>query len=236
MKITLLTGRTFDFSAALGFEIKVTKSPRARKLTLRIDNKERIPALTIPRYCSNKKALEFVQMHQEWIFEHLNRLPALQYFFDGQELLLFGKPCRIEHHPEARRGETFKDGILSVSGEPEFLHRRVKDFIKKTAHSEFSKRSQKIATKLGCKINEISIKDTKSRWGSCSNHKNINYNWRVALAPEYVINYLVAHEVSHLLHQDHSTHFWDCVANICPQCGAGRNWLKSHSKELYMYL
>ena len=58
MKITLLTGRTFDFEAALGFEIKVTRSPLARKLTLRIDTKDRLPALTIPKYCSNKKAVE----------------------------------------------------------------------------------------------------------------------------------------------------------------------------------
>lgn len=235
MKITLLTGRTFDFSAALGFEIKVSKSARARKLTLRIDNKNRTPALTIPRFCSNKKALEFVKANQDWIFETINKLPDLHDFANGEEISLFGKPCRIEHHPEARCGENFADGILSVCGEAEFLHRRVKDFIKKSAQKEFLKKSRRLAAKIGCQVNEVYIKDAKTRWGSCSSQNNINYSWRIALAPQFVIDYLIAHEVSHLLHQNHSDEFWNCVTSLCPDCGAGRNWLKTHGRELYAY-
>lgn len=173
MKITLLTGRTFDFSAALGFDIKVTRSPLARKLTLRIDAQERIPALTIPKYCTNKKAVEFVRAHQGWIAETLNKLPVVRSFENGETISVFGKEYQICHQPEARRGEYVRSGILYVSGEADFLHRRVKDFIKKKAGEEFYKRSVRLAEKLGCEVHGVCIKDTKSRWGSCSSRNNI---------------------------------------------------------------
>lgn len=112
MKITLLTGRTFDFSAALGFDIKVTRSPLARKLTLRIDAQERIPALTIPKYCTNKKAVEFVRAHQGWIAETLNKLPVVRSFENGETISVFGKEYQICHQPEARRGEYSPLGYL----------------------------------------------------------------------------------------------------------------------------
>lgn len=235
MKITLLTGRTFDFSAALGFDIKVTRSPLARKLTLRIDAQERIPALTIPKYCTNKKAVEFVRAHQGWIAETLDKLPAVRSFENGETISVFGKEYQICHQPEARRGEYVRSGILYVSGEADFLHRRVKDFIKKKAGEEFYKRSVRLAEKLGCEVHGVCIKDTKSRWGSCSSRNNINYNWRVSLAPDFVINYLVAHEVSHLLHQDHSPEFWATVKKLCPRYEQGRSWLKEHGRDLYLY-
>ena len=235
MKITLLTGRTFDFEAALGFEIKVTRSPLARKLTLRIDTKDRLPALTIPKYCSNKKAVEFVRAHQSWIAETLEKLPPSRSFEDGEHITLFGKEYQICHQPDARSGEYTRSGILYVSGEADFLHRRVKDFIKKKAADEFYKRSCRMAEKLGCEVHDICIKDTKSRWGSCSSRNNINYNWRISLAPNFVINYLIAHEVAHLLHQDHSPEFWDTVKQLYPRYKQGRDWLKENGRLLYSY-
>ena len=235
MKITLLTGKTFDFAQALGFDIKVTRSPLARKLTLRIDTKDRIPALTIPKYCTNKKALSFVKSNQSWIVESLSKLPILRSFEDGETISLFGKEYQICHQPNARKGEYTKSGILYVSGDKEFLHRRVKDFIKKKASDEFYKRSLRLADKIDCHVCDVCIKDTKSRWGSCSSNCNINYNWRIALAPSFVINYLIAHEVSHLLHQDHSSNFWNIVQELCPRYKEGREWLKEHGKELYQY-
>lgn len=235
MKITLLTGKTFNFSEALGFEIKVKKSAIARKLTLRIDAKDRIPALTIPRFCTNKRAVEFVRSNQEWIFKHLDKLPEITFFKNGDQITLFGKSITIVHNPKARQGEVIKDNILYVSGDVAFLHRRVTDFIKKLAKKEFYEKSKIQAQIINRKLNGVFIKDTKSRWGSCSSIGNINYNWRLALAPEHVINYMVAHEVSHLKHQDHSNAFWKCVEKLCPTHKEGRAWLRSQGKDLYNY-
>lgn len=235
MKITLLTGKTFDIRQALNMDIKIIKSKKAKRLTLRIDAKERMPVLTVPYRCSSKKAIDFVEEHNQWIKECLAKIPCPKCFEDGEKISLFGKTYTIQHVPQARRGVYIENDIIYVSGAKEFLHRRLCDYIKKAAQKEFSHKSRQLAKKIGCTIKSVCIKDTKSRWGSCSSLNNINYNWRIALAPDFVIDYLLAHEVSHLLHQDHSRSFWQCVKNLHPRCSEGKLWLKNHGKELYQY-
>ena len=235
MKITLLTGKIYNIQEAFDFPLKVIKSPRAKRLTLRIDSKDHLAMLSIPPRCTQKQAISFVQQHQEWIIDSLQKLPQTQRFTSGLKISLFGKDITIQHAPEKRWGARIENGILYVSGSSEFTHRRVKDFIKKQAQKTFLSLSQKLAKKINCQVNDVVIKDTKSRWGSCSSLNNINYNWRLALAPQEVIDYIVAHEVSHLAHQDHSEEFWACVAKLCPNYQKGQNWLKNHGKELYIF-
>ena len=235
MKITLLTGKIYNIQQAFDFPLKVIKSPRAKRLTLRIDAKEHLPVLSIPPRCTQKQAVSFVQTHQDWIIENLKNLPRTSRFVSGQSISLFGEQILIRHAPEKCWGARIEDGILYVSGQSEFTHRRVKDFIKKQAQKIFLTLSQKAAAQIGYDVNDVIIKDTKSRWGSCSSLNNINYNWRLALAPQEVIDYIVAHEVSHLAHQDHSAAFWQCVASLCPNYETGQEWLKQHGKELYTF-
>ena len=235
MKITLLIGKIYEIQEALGPNIKVVQTKFGRKLTLKIDPKERIAILTVPRFCSKKRAIDFVNNNMDWIINTLGRLPAIKEFKNGEKISLFGQTVQIIHNAEAKRGVWLVDDILYVSGKIEFLSRRVRDYIKKRAATEFYNRSTVLAEKIGCKVHGICIKDTKSRWGSCSSLNNINYNWRIALAPPYVIEYLIAHEVSHLKHQDHSTDFWQCVEFLYPEWKKGNEWLKKHGKLLYAY-
>lgn len=235
MKITLLTGKIYNIQEAFDFPLKVVKSPRAKRLTLRIDSKEHLPILSIPPRCTQKQAISFIKTHEEWIIQSLKNLPQTKRFASGENISLFGHEILIQHAPEKRWGARIENNILYVSGESEFTHRRVKDFIKKEAQKNFLNLSKKLAEKINCKINDVTIKDTKSRWGSCSSLNNINYNWRLALAPKEVIDYIIAHEVSHLAHQDHSQAFWQCVADLCPNYKKGQNWLKHHGKELYTF-
>ena len=236
MKITLLRGKTFDINADLGFDMKVVHSGRSRRLTLRIDKKDRMAVLTIPKYCSRKKAVSFVESHQDWVRDNLSKIPELKFFKNHDVISLFGREYTIEHSPV--RGSTRldkKNKILYVSGGIEFLHRRVKDFIKKLALEEFTARSAAVADKIGKTVHNVCIKDTKSRWASCSTLNNINYSWRLALAPEFVIRYIVAHEVSHLKHQDHSPYFWALVEFLEDDASRGREWLTENGHLLYTY-
>ena len=235
MKITLLTGRTFDISEEVGMDIKVIPSKSVGKLVLRIDSKEHIPVLSIPRFCSKKRAVNFVLDNMSWLLKNLNKLPPIKNFTDGETISLFGQEVIIRHSPKLRGGVWLEGNILNVSGGEEFLHRRVKDYIKKRAGEEFYINSKNLAQKIDCKLTGVSIKDTKSRWGSCSVLHHINYSWRIALAPEFVIRYLIAHEVSHLKHADHSTAFWRCVAFLEPDWKQGHDWLKRFGKDLYAY-
>ncbi len=235
MKITLLTGKTFDIAKEAGFKLDVVVSKQARKLSLRIDAKRRIPVLTIPRFCSKRQAVAFVQGQKPWIDFHLSRLPYQKNFADGYKISFNGADFEIKHCAELRGGVQIKDGKILVSGNKEFLSRRVRDFIKEQAQKILYERSVEKAVKLGKKVNRVVIKDTTSRWGSCSSLQNINYNWRIMLAPSKVIDYLVAHEVSHLAHQDHSEEFWNCVDELSEDMVFGRNWLKKHGSELNEY-
>lgn len=236
MKITLLTGKIFDISEAVGREIKVVMVAGSRRLSIRIDHKERVPVLNVPKYCSRRRAIAFVRENEDWIEENLQKLPPVKVFKNGESVLLFGETVQICHQPQSRRGVWLENGVLGVSGGEEFLHRRVKDYIKKRAAEEFYIKSQQLAQTLGRRLNGVSIKDTKSRWGSCSSLHNINYSWRIALAPQCVIDYLLAHEVAHLKHADHSADFWACVAELNPDWQRGHNWLQKHGRELYAYV
>lgn len=235
MKITLLTGRTFDFKEKFGFNIKVVKSAQAKRLTLRIDEKNHRPILTVPKYCSQTQALKFLEDNHDWMINMLARLPRSTDFSNGETISFFGQKYIILHTPLERR-TYFDDGFLKVSGDSEFLHRRTMDFLKQSALKKLSEMTVKQAKILGCRVSSVAIKDTKSRWGSCSTLGNINYNWRICMAPIHVINYLVCHEVSHLKHPDHSTAFWSCVKDLCPDYEEGRHWLKVKGKDLYKYI
>ena len=235
MKITLLTGQTFDFSKELGLDIKVVNSLSARKLTLRIDEKARIPVLTIPKFCSQKKALAFVKNNHDWIVNMLAKLPKKEVFKDGDSVCFLGHEYVITHS-EKLKGTRFEESKLMVGGNREFLHRRICDFLKAQALKKLADMTIEKATLLGCKVHNVTIKDTKTRWGSCSTLGNIKYNWRVVMAPLYVVEYLVCHEVCHLKHPNHSKMFWSEMENLCPDYINGRNWLKIKGKDLYRYI
>ena len=235
MKITLFTGKTFNIEEAIDFPIKVIKSVVAKKLTLRIDAKKRLPVLTIPKRCSAQKAIDFAMSHRDWINNNLAKLPVSEFFKDGDEISIMGKCYKISHQEQAKSGAFIADEELIVSGKTEFLHRRVSDFLKSKAKVDFYKLSQEKAALINQELNNVCIKDTKSRWGSCSNRRNINYNWRIIMAPDYVIDYLISHEVAHLKHQNHSADFWNCVQDICPNYKEGEHWLKLRGKSLYQY-
>lgn len=235
MKITLLTGKTFDIAREAGIELKVVVSERARRLGLRIDAKNRIPVLTVPRKCGRRQALEFVRAQKLWIDEHLRKLPEQKQFADGDKISLNGAELVIRHCPGMRGGVRIENQELRVSGKPEFLARRVRDFIKEQAYNLLSELSAQKAAQIGCRVNRVVIKDTKSRWGSCSSLNNINYSWRIMLAPPKVIDYLTAHEVSHLKYHDHSESFWRCVDALAEDMAFGRSWLKKNGAELNRY-
>lgn len=236
MKITLLTGKMFDLNDELDFELKIVFSAKAKRLGLRIDSKNRIPVLTVPKRCGKQQALAFVKSQKKWIDEHLAKLPLQKFFSDGDKISIGGKEFLIRHCPEQYFGVQVEGENLLVSGEKDFLSRRVKDFIKKQAQKVLWEMSEAKAALIEKKVNRVVIKDTKSRWGSCSSLGNINYSWRIMLAPDFVIDYLVAHETAHLKHQDHSPAFWQCVDVLAKNAADGRKWLKENGSKLNVYI
>lgn len=201
--------------AALGglSERIVTRiNPRARRISLRLDPAEGCIVLVRPRGVSAKSATRFAVEKRYWIEDRLADLPPRIAFKDGVSLPYLGVDHVIRHAPEARRGVWREGGVIFVSGRPEHLARRVTDWLKTEAKNLLGPRTRGMAEALGCKVARVSVRDTRSRWGSCSADGKLSFSWRLVLAPETILTYVAAHEVAHLKYLDHSRAFWRTVS------------------------
>jgi len=222
------------------FRVRVQRHRQARRYTLRIHSATREVVLTVPPRGSLKEARAFAQKHCGWIALRLHRLPEPVPFTPGTML-----PLRAEaHRIVQRRGsrgtvwtEIGDDGerMLCVAGEPAHLARRLRDYLKREAKVDLEAASGRAADRLGVKIKRVSIRDQASRWGSCSTTGVLSYSWRLILAPPYVLDYLAAHEVAHLVEMNHSRRFWRLVARIYPQLARAKSWLDAHGADLHRY-
>jgi hypothetical protein len=222
------------------FPVRIRRHRQARRYTLRIDAISREVVLTIPPRGSLKEAREFAHKHGGWIAARLQRLPEVAPFAHDTELPLRGELHRIVHR-RGGRGTVWRerdaDGgrLLCVAGEAPHVGRRIADFLKREALRDLEAASRRHAGTLGVKIKRISVRDQSSRWGSCSNTGVLSFSWRLILAPPFVLNYLAAHEVAHLVELNHSPRFWRLVARIDPNAERAKAWLDAHGNDLHRY-
>ncbi len=121
---------------------------------------------------------------------------------------------------------------LCVAGDTPHVDRRVADFLRREAKSDLEQASRHFAERLGLAIKQVSIRDPSSRWGSCSTTGVLSYSWRLILAPPYVLDYLAAHEVAHLVEMNHSPRFWRLVDRLCPNVQRAKAWLDAHGTRV----
>jgi hypothetical protein len=233
------TAITVEFEGE-SFLVRLRANAQARRYTLRIQAVTREVVLTMPPRGSIKQATAFAQRHGAWIAARLKKLPAPAPFGDGALLPLRGVDHRIVHRPGARGTVWIEAGngtqpLLCVAGREPHIARRVRDFLKREAKSDLEHASKLAAQTLGVTIKRISIRDPASRWGSCSTSGLLSYSWRLILAPPYVLDYLAAHEVAHLVEMNHSAAFWKVVARVCPGMGRAKTWLDAHGTALHRY-
>ena len=219
--------------------VAVKRSMRARRYTLRLRAAERDAVLTVPKRGSLAEATRFAERHAAWLMARLSRLPPQIAFADGASVPVRGVPHLIEHRPGAR-GTAWVETAdcaprLVVAGAAPHVGRRVRDHLVRLARADLTEASARHASAVGRRIAHITIRDARSRWGSCSASGRLSFSWRIVMAPPQVIDYLAAHEVAHLVHLDHSGKFWDLVATLCPGHAAARAWLKRHGAGLHRY-
>jgi predicted metal-dependent hydrolase len=220
--------------------VRLRRHRQARRYTLRIQAATREVVLTMPPRGSLREAKEFAQKHGGWIATRLHRLPEAAPFAHGTTVPLRGQLHRIVNR-RGMRGtvwiEIDENGerSLCVAGEPEHVDRRVHDFLKREARGDLDAASRRAADKLGVRIQRVSVRDQSSRWGSCSTTGVLSYSWRLILAPPFVLDYLAAHEVAHLVEMNHSPRFWKLVDRLCPNVARAKNWLDMHGTDLHRY-
>lgn len=216
-------------------EIWLRRNRRSRRVILSLDPADGVFRLTLPQGVTVEEALDFAAQKRHWILDRLDELPPRVPFAPGATVPFLGEPHLIVHEPLARRGVWREDGRIHACGFAEHVARRVKDHLRREAQAILPPRAHDKARRIDRPVVRVSLRDPRTRWGSCSSDGTISLSWRLILAPEEVLDYVVAHEVAHLVHQDHSGAFWRLVAELTPRVAGPQRWLRKHGPELHRY-
>lgn len=212
-------------------EVLLRRSARARKLSLRISRLDGRATLTLPQRVPEREGMAFLRDREEWLRGHLESIEPEVGVSLGGTVLFRGKGLRLVAGDVKRA--RLVDGVLVLPDDPEKTGKRVAAFLKLQARDALADASDRYSKALGKPYGKISLRDTRSRWGSCSSAGDLMYSWRLVMAPPDVLEYVAAHEVAHLQHMDHSPRFWAAVERLYPNHKACRKWLRLHGGALH---
>lgn len=211
--------------------ISVRRRSNARRLTLRISPDG--PILTIPKRLALREAKEFVLRKENWLREKLSKQPEMQTLDQLGYIPIEGVDRRLVQGT-GKRCRLFEDRI-EVPGQPDEYAPKIKAFLQEHARVMLHGASKYYADKIDRRFEKITLRDTRSRWGSCTSSGNLMYSWRLIMAPPEVLNYVAAHEVAHLSELNHSDKFWSIVEELDPDWRQSRNWLRDHGQKLHAF-
>ena len=233
-KIQHLRQTQIDFGSET-LPILVRRNARARRITLRFNPWSRDITVTLPARTAIEEGLAFAELKRRWLQEAIAKTPQKVSFEEGSVIPILGRPYRIERVARQKGVVRLEGETIFVSGSPEFLARRLRDWLKQHVKAQIVEAAQQKAAQLGKPIRQISVRDTRSRWGSCSTDGRLYFSWRLVFATPDVLDYVVSHEVAHLAEMNHSDRFWAHVETLCPHWQEANNWLKHHGQVLYSY-
>ncbi len=221
--------------------VKVRLNPRARRLIVKVHPSTGEVAVVAPSERSVHKALDFARQEGDWIADHLSRVPTPVYLEPGDTVLFKGALYVLRLSPDTG-GTVWVDNeatrpTIRISGRREHAPRRVEDWLKRQARGHILRRVNALTAELGVKASRITVRDAASRWGSCSTTGAISLSWRLVMAPNFVLNYVVAHEIAHLKEMNHGTRFWRLVDRLVgeDEAQAAQTWLRENGTELHRY-
>jgi hypothetical protein len=207
--------------------------PRARRYLLRLrpDGTARV---TIPRHGTIAAGKDFAVRNIGWLETQLQQLAARPItpvgWHLGTEILFRGEPVRLE--TGGAGSILFGAERMNVSDASADLRPAIQKHLRQLAAQELPARVRELAALHGVEVVRVSVRNQKSRWGSCSRRGTISLNWRLIQTPVAVRDYIILHELAHRRQMNHSEKFWQEVARLCPNYLAAERWLKQHAKLL----
>jgi len=211
--------------------LTLRRSPRARRLSLRISALDGRVTLTLPKSLPEREALDFAAEKEDWIRSHLAKHPESQVVQAGTSLPIDGAE-RLIVVAKGKRVLLREDEIEVPGDRPGRVLQR---FLRELARDRLAAASDHYAAALGRSYSRITLRDTRSRWGSCTSDGGLMYSWRLILAPPEVLRYVAAHEVAHLAEMNHSPAFWQQVEHLYGDYQAPRKWLKQQGGGLHRF-
>jgi len=219
--------------------VEIRRSARASRIALRLHPSFASVELVVPQGTSVARAVAFLDSRRGWIAAQAAKLPPRIDFRNGAVFPVLGRPHLLVGIGSGTGGRVppfrIAEDRVEVTGAPEHLARRTRTGLARQAALLLRDKTQTLAATLGRSITQVTVGDAKTRWGSCASSGKIRYSWRLIFAPEPVMDYVVAHEVAHLVEMNHSPRFWAVVEQLRPGHAPERNWLKRHGAELLRY-
>lgn len=204
--------------------VLVRRSARARRLTLRVSRHDGGVTLTLPRRTPLHEGAAFAQSRADWIARALAGMaPVLPLDFGGT-LPFRGRDVVLT--PARLRAPRLEGDALLMPDDPARIGARAKAFCKTQARAALAEACDRHAQALGRGYGKLTLRDTRSRWGSCSSRGDLMFSWRLILAPPAILDYVAAHEIAHLAEMNHSSRFWAVCRRLYPDAEAARAWLR----------
>jgi hypothetical protein len=215
--------------------------PRSRSIKIKVENNGEVVVVT-PKRISKKTIDGFVEEQATWIQKHIQRISSKKEFSETDtSITIFGKkyPKKTTTDDAEKPGASIKDSHLVLNRPSYLLNNKpiantkyVERFLKNVAQQYIVPRTHQLAKQMNISFANISLKQQKTRWGSCSSQGNLNFNWRLVHAPTEMIDYVIIHELAHRVHMNHSTAFWNLVAKFDPEHREHRGWLKRNGMSV----
>ena len=216
-------------------DLTILRNPRARRMTLRVDPKPGAATLVAPPFLDTRTAMRFVRENAGWLTEKLAQQSQPVPFAHGAEIPFRGRMHRIEGLRTSRGLVVRRNQTLFVPGGREHMPRRLTEWLKEEARVALLAATTGHAQALGGKLARVTVRDQKTRWGSCSPDGNISFSWRLIMAPPVILDYVAAHEAAHLVQMNHSPAFWKLVARRVKDTSSAYDWLRLHGPDLHRY-
>lgn len=214
--------------------VELKPNPRARRTTLRADAARGVIRISLHPRTPAARAMAMLDTHRDWIAARVAAWPTPVRFAPGAVLPVEGREVRIDWSPERPRTAVLDGDRLRVGGPVEGLGGRIERFLRGRALTLLTAETRAASAKLGKPVAAVTVRDTASRWGSCSATGRIAYSWRLILAPPAVRRYVVAHEAAHLVHMNHGEAFWSLARSLYgDDVEEPRRWLKRHGASLH---
>ena len=214
-------------------DIVLRRSPRTRRFSLRVSQLDGRVTRSIPQRAREAEAMEFVRGQEDWLRGILARRPAHRLVTMGDQIPVEGRLLTLTPGP----GRSIKvDGdALLVPGDPAHAGKRAQTYLQTLARDRLAAASDHYAAQIGRKVTRITLRDTRSRWGSCAQDGALMYSWRLVMAAPSVLTYVAAHEVAHMVQMNHSAAYWAVVDRLYPSWQPQRKWLQTEGNRLHSF-
>jgi len=231
---------TPEFIQGNGFVAEVSRTKRIKSATIKVEGGE--VTVIVPQALVSTKIVKLLEDKSRWIKEKLalhraSQAASEKQYVSGESFSYLGRNYRLKvnkgpYQPVKLAQGRFTVTLRAGSDNPELIQDSLASWYKQHALAKLTEKTHRFAQSIGVTCNAVGIKEYKSRWGSCSVEGNIDYNWLIIMAPNRIVDYVVAHELCHLIHHDHSPHFWRQLERVMPNYSECKEWLKENGAGL----